>query len=380
MSAKKPQLLSREPFREGTLARSNHQCVRCGRKATPDGKVKLDAHHIMERRLWTGTEEFGGYFLDNGATLCDTGYEKTNGEWSCHLMAGMTLISPDEIRKMAGIDRIHLPEHFYEDQPYTVWGDPILPNGQRMRGELFWDESVQLMLKMGGVLDKYTPYVRHPRTYHLPFSGKVEEGDVGDDKILRDLSRFEGEQVVVTAKMDGMQATLYRDYMHARTTDFKSDITWHWLQNFHKKFGYEIPDGYRVNVENLWGGPCTAIQYSKLPLYTMAWMMWDDKNYCLDWDTTKEWCILFGDVLKEAGVEQGLPIVPTLYEGIWDEDVIRNLYQPTYDGDPLEGFVVRPRGRFHYKDFRNSVGKYVRRGHRVRHGGELIRNRLETEA
>lgn len=133
----------------------------------------------MERRLWIFPEQFGGYFLDNGATLCDRGLLPVNGVYSCHMQAGMTLISPDQCREACGIKNVLLPEHLYQDETYTLWGDPILPNGTRMRGELFWDESVQHMLQLGGVLSLYTDHVKHPRTYHLPFSPKVLSDDLG---------------------------------------------------------------------------------------------------------------------------------------------------------------------------------------------------------
>jgi hypothetical protein len=42
----------------------------------------------------------------------------------------------------------------------------------------------------------------------------------------------------------------------------------------------------------------------------------------------------------------------------------------------MEGFVVRVADRFHYKDFRTHVGKYVRAEHQVRHTGELRRNEI----
>lgn len=378
MAISQPQLLTRTQFREGVFERDGHRCVICGAKA--EGDVRLDAHHVMERRLWTAPHQFGGYFLENGATLCDRGYDKTeDGKYSCHMQAGMTLITPDECREAAGIERVILPDHLYADQVYTVWGDPVLPNGKRMRGELFWDESVQLMLKLGGVLDLYTYYVKHPRTCHLPFSPKVMIDDLGDDRVMEHLDRFQGQRVIVTEKMDGGQNTLYHDYMHARTTEFKSDETMHWLQNFHSKFCYDIPPGYRVNVENLY--VAHAIQYENLPSYVMAWMMWDDKNNCLGWDETVEWFTLFDDTLKQAGAA-GLSVVPVLYDGIWDEDKVRDLYRErNANGDESEGFVVRLADQFPYKDFKYCVGKYVRADHTPRHGGgfgaKLVKNKIK---
>src|SRR6185369_10119940 len=98
----------------------------------------------MERRLW----EDGGYYLDNGASLCGV----------CHIEAEETLISPEQIRKGAGIEKILLPPHLYPDYEYDKWGNIVNPNGTRLRGELFWDESVQKILKSGGVLDKFLPH------------------------------------------------------------------------------------------------------------------------------------------------------------------------------------------------------------------------------
>src|SRR5687767_9709788 len=137
------RLLDRDGFRAATSARDGRRCIVCGR-GEADG-LQLDAHHVVERRLFRAAHEAGGYFLDNGATLCDDGTLA-----SCHLRAEATLISCDEIRKAAGIGRIVLPEHLYADQPYTKWGDPILSDGRRMRGELFWDQGVQKVLGQGG--------------------------------------------------------------------------------------------------------------------------------------------------------------------------------------------------------------------------------------
>lgn len=52
-------LLTRDDFREFVFKRDNHKCVVCGEPA-------VDAHHILERRLFHDS----GYYLDNGASLC----------------------------------------------------------------------------------------------------------------------------------------------------------------------------------------------------------------------------------------------------------------------------------------------------------------------
>lgn len=355
-------LLDRDTFRRSVFDRDRNRCVVCG-KTGP----RLDAHHVMERRLFTAPHQTGGYFLDNGATLCDDGTLA-----SCHLRAEATLLSCDEIRDAAGIRDVILPDHLYADQPFTKWGDPIMPNGLRMRGELFGDESVRKVLAAGDVLRLYTNRVKYPRTYHLPASPKVKAGDIGDDKVMPDYSGFyrpdgSPRRVVATVKMDGAQCTMYRDYLHGRTVDFKSDQTWHWLQNYHARFAFEIPEDWRLCAENLW--LAHAIQYQNLPLYVAAFGLWDDRNVCLGWDAFVEWCDLFGAVLIDSGVPQGLPRTPVLYDGPFDPKMLDDLYPQAFGGDPCEGYVLRVADEFPYREFRHRVGKFVRADHRPRHGG-----------
>jgi predicted restriction endonuclease len=90
-------LLPRDDFREGVFARDNYKCVFCGKTAeeTPEGK--LDAHHILERRLWPD----GGYYLANGATVCE----------EHHLECERTTITVGEVMEAAGITKRIVPPH-----------------------------------------------------------------------------------------------------------------------------------------------------------------------------------------------------------------------------------------------------------------------------
>ena len=188
-----PKLLTRDEFREGVFKRDGGKCVFCSE--TKD----LAAHHIVERRLWNN----GGYYLDNGASVCE----------EHHLACEMTTISVEQVREACGIKTIIVPDQFYPEQPITKWGDYILDNGQRTRGELFHDESVQKILARGKVLELYTPYVKYGRTMHLPFSPGIHD----DDKALKDCSQFFGKQVICTEKADGENTTAYANgHVHAR--------------------------------------------------------------------------------------------------------------------------------------------------------------------
>jgi len=327
------RLLDRDSFRAGVLKRDGC-CVICGRK---EGEGwRLDAHHIVERRLFIHPEEVGGYFLSNGATLCDNGSME-----SCHLKAEATLISCEEIREKAGIEEIALPMDLYSDQRYDKWGNPYLSNGQRAKGPLFMDESVQAVLRAGDALLGFTDWVKHPRTSHLPWS----EGATEDDEFMPNIDRFRGAQIVLSAKLDGEQTTCYTDYLHARAVDGRHSDAQNWVRNFHASWGWQIPKGWRVCGENMF--ETHTIKY-RLPTYFFAHSVWNDRNECLSWDETLEWCSLLG-----------LTVVPVLYRGLWDEKLARGIYRRELDGNPLEGFVARIAAKFALAEFPVCVGKFV---------------------
>jgi hypothetical protein len=336
------QPLTRDSFREGTFKRDNHKCVICGAPA-------VDAHHILERRLWPD----GGYYLDNGASLCQ----------HHHIEAEMTTLSVEQVRQAAGITRKILPPHLYDDHVYDKWGNPILASGQRQKGELFYDESVQKILKAGSVLDQFTDYVKFPRTYHLPWS----EGMTNDDRQIKSMENFIDKEVVVTIKMDGENTTMYRDHIHARSMDSANHPSRNWVKNFWSTFAHEIPVGMRICGENLYAKH--SIGYEGLPSYFMGFHLWL-MDVCVNWDETLEWFQLLG-----------ITPVQVLYEGVYDEKKIRSLWDAK-DWESCEGYVMRLRRGFRYGDYRNSVGKFVRKGHiqtikHWMHGQAIIPNKLK---
>jgi hypothetical protein len=318
------KLLDRDTFRNSVFERDKDKCVVCG----ADGK---DAHHILERRLFSN----GGYYLENGATLC--------GE--CHIKAETTELSCDLIRERAGISKVCLPEDLYRDNTYDKWGNIILDDGSRTIGPLFYDESVQKILKLGPNFNRFIKRVKYPRTYHLPWS----EGRTQDDKTLSNCDHFVGKRVIITEKMDGEAASLYSDYYHARSIDGRNHWSRSWIKAFHASIAHNIPAGWRVCGENLYAKH--SIGYDNLESYFLAFSIWNDKNICLNWDESLEYFELLG--LKHPRV---------LYDGDWNEDFVKSLY-PFLDRSKIEGYVVRIADSFPYLDFSKSVAKFVRREH-----------------
>lgn len=336
------KLLTRDQFREAVFDRDGSVCVFCSEPA-------VDAHHILERRLWGD----GGYYADNGVSVCR----------EHHLQCERTLISPEDCREAAGIRKAILPEHLYPDQVYDKWGNPILPNGQRLKGDLFWDESVQKVLAEGGVLDLFTHYVKYPRTYHLPWSPGITD----DDRAHKTTEQWEGREVVVGLKMDGENTSMYTDYIHARSIDSPNHPSRNYVKGLWSQFCGDIPEGWRICGENMYAEH--SIKYDDLTSYLIGFGVWTDRNICLSWDDSLEWFELLG-------IEPNR----TLYEGPYNEKLIRELENDlNFERD--EGYVMRIRDSFTYNEYRKYVGKYVRAGHvqsakHWMHGQQVIPNRL----
>ena len=337
-------LLDRDTFRNGVFERDGGRCVICKNPAK-------DAHHILERRLFSD----GGYYISNGASLCE----------KHHLEAEMTILSCDDIRQAAGITDVIIPEHFYSEVEYDKWGNSILKNGTRIKGELFNDSSVQKILGEGGVLSLFSDLVKYPRTYHLPWSPGMNR----DDRMMSDVSVFEGQEVMICEKLDGENSTFTPLRYHARSFETEHHPSRNWVKGLWAQKGYNIPESWRVCGENMYAKH--AIHYSNangnsLDTYFYMFSIWDDRNVCLSWDETEEWAELLDFTL-----------VPVLYKGIWDMNVINELNKKMEaNPDTIEGYVVRLSREYHYSEFKNICGKYVRKNHVANNHGHWARNKM----
>lgn len=320
-------LLSRDDFRNKVFARDNHRCVICG-------AAGQDAHHILERRLWPD----GGYYLENGATLCG----------GHHLEAERTTLSCEQIREAAGIKCVLLPPHLYDDQPYDKWGNPVLPNGRRLKGELADDESVKKVISASV---EFSTYVKYPRTYHLPWSPGVSK----DDRVKTDMTWLSEGEIVVTEKMDGENTTMYQDHIHARSIDSAGHPSRDRVKAIWSTIAHDIPEGWRICGENLYAQH--SIAYQDLPGYFLVFSVWNERNICLSWAETVEWAALFG-----------LPTVKVLYGPAPAWLSTWRVTDPHAVWGVGEGYVVRRAEAFHYSEFRHKVAKWVRKDHVHTHG------------
>jgi len=297
------QLLSRDEFRTAVFLRDGGRCVLCGGPGA-------DAHHIVDRKLFPD----GGYYLDNGATLCE----------GCHLQAETSSnpeFLPSRIRETAGIASVVLPPGLDPGAGYDKWGRPIVSGP-----------------------------IRYPKTPHLPWSPGY---DAQEDMVLESTDHWTGVEVVITEKMDGECTTLARDYMHARSPNYGPHPSRTKVRAMWGRIRHEIPDAWRLCLENV--SARHSIKYVGLPSYFLVFSIWDQLGTARGWDDTEEWCQLLG-----------LHTVPVLWRGTWDRqaccEVIAGL-----DLDGQEGIVVRPAGGFRWGQIADPragvLGKWVRKGH-----------------
>jgi hypothetical protein len=99
----------------------------------------------------------------------------------------------------------------------------------------------------------------------------------------------------------------------------------------------------------------------------MGFSVWNERNVCLGWDETLVWFDLLG-----------ITPVPVLFDGIYDEAVIKKLWTEK-DHDSSEGYVIRLADEIPYSAFRTSFAKFVRPGHvqttkHWMHGQKIIQN------
>lgn len=185
---------------------------------------------------------------------------------------------------------------------------------------------------------------KYPRTLHVPWSLGISN----DDKVLHNMDHFINEYVVVTRKFDGENTSLYRDGFHARSLDSKHHPSRDWVKQFWGTIAYNIPKDYRICGENMFAKH--SIFYSNLRSYFLGFSVWDGEQ-CLGWRDTLDWFSLLG-----------IEPVTVLYEGLYDEAKIRELYKDS-DANEHEGYVIRKTSSFLYSDFSNNVAKFVRANH-----------------
>lgn len=314
------ELLSRNDFRNAVFKRDMYNCVipNCNKPA-------VDAHHIIERRLWQDVSEFGGYYLCNGASLCE----------EHHIDAEKNLFPPHYLWKLLKIDNPIVPKSFKYNVDYNKWGIELkTPNRYR---------------------------IKYPSTPYLPFSPQWQfpESSKDDNSYLENVDCFLNAPIVITIKMDGSNIQMTKELIAARNGTVANHKSFDYLKSLHaQKYNYLIPDNIEVFGE--WLYTKHSIHYTEklsIPNYLQIFGIYDMK--------LKMWGS-WNDVENMSNI-LGVPTVPMIkkikYKEEWElindisfiaQDVIKQGH---------EGVVIRIDYPFHYGQFSDHVAKYVRPNH-----------------
>lgn len=185
--------------------------------------------------------------------------------------------------------------------------------------------------------------VKYPRTMHLMWSEAIS----ADDKILSSVAHFIGKEIVMTEKMDGENSSLMRECTYARSLDSTDHPSRHNLKYLWSTIRFDIPVDWRICGENIYARH--SVNYDNLKSYFQVFSIWNERNECLSFDDTTEWCNLLG-----------FTMVPILWRGIFDENFLINY---KIDTDKQEGYVIRLAESFKFENFNISIAKWVRKGH-----------------
>lgn len=311
-------------FERTIRARDGGRCVVCAEAGT-------SIHCLFDPRLW----DDGVSPIDNAVLLCV----------EHQLQAARDDITPESLREAAGLAPC-LPPQLYAVQRYDRWGNPILSCGGRAKGELFNLPDVQRQLEECGKLELATDWVKYPRTYVLPWSESMGEGD---RRMISD-EAFSGRRVIATEKMDGVNITLYRNFFHSRSIATNTHSSRRWVQDFWEEIREAIPPGWRICGEYLYAAH--TVRYTDLPSFFLGFSVWDSRNLCLGWDDT----VRFLDDI-------GLATVPVMFDGIFDRDAIAAAWRARNRVES-EGYILRVSDAFEYGSFRKHSGKFIRDGYR----------------
>lgn len=201
---------------------------------------------------------------------------------------------------------------------------------------------------------------KYPRTNHFPMSPGADKSD----KVMENTDAFgsprppcktnEKKDVVVTLKMDGENTTLYHDYWHARSMSQNQHLSRNWIAAFHAQIQHLIPPEIRICGENLYARH--SIHYKNLNAYFQVFGIWEGER-CWAWEDVKQFCL---DLKVET--------VPVVSEGKWQGEtamywMFDSYLGSGYEGDEVEGLVVRIADEIPLDKWPTSVGKFVRKNH-----------------
>ncbi len=193
---------------------------------------------------------------------------------------------------------------------------------------------------------------KYPRTPYWPYSPST-----GDGRRLAEPSRFVGEPVVITEKLDGSNTLLCQGAVYARSVAAPTSAGW--LAMARKHHAWKVTAaGVFLYGEDIFG--VHSIGYGPVPE--------DETFYAFALRDDAGGFSSFG-AMADYARRRRIPVVPLLFDGVFPtEGALRSFVEkaqaePSVLGGEREGVVVRLAGSFPAADFDRSVCKSVRAGH-----------------
>lgn len=344
---------NRQNFRKNVFSRDNNNCLVPWCDSEAD-----DAHHIIERELW----EDGGYIEDNGASVCN----------KHHRYAEDNQIPPQAFYFWAGIENPPTPDSI-DTLDINKWGEKFeKPPWGNLREHIKYQSSRHLL-----------------PLYWYDDDTVAEERMEHDDTGVKSIDDFVGVPLVITHKIDGSNCMLVNDMenpVRARNGSQPTDSMrklyrdggLYWKQEVNQKlpnrlqvFGewvyakHSIHYGCNCKEECEDVGPSLSelTGFNDDRAYFQIFGVYDKvNNIWLSWPET-----------EMVAEELGFPTTPVIY--CEDEDDKETFETPHEARETLiqyarqvikeggEGIVVRTKFPYHYGQFKNRLGKYVRENH-----------------
>ena len=198
------------------------------------------------------------------------------------------------------------------------------------------------------------PWVaKYPPTPYWPWSPTIGRGD----DVHANPSRFVGEDVVVTEKLDGGNTLLHAGKVYARSVSAPSEAKWMAMVKKHHAWKVTEPDVWLYG-EDIYG--VHSIEYApvaeRATFHAFALRGGDGAFAAFD-------------EIEEYASQRDIPIVPILFRGCFRSVAEIGAFishahdEPSCLGGKREGVVMRLAGSFPALEFRDNMCKSVRLGH-----------------
>ncbi len=316
------KLLTREEFKEYVFKRDKYICIEpdCFKKA-------VDAHHIIERALWTD----GGYYLNNGASLCE----------EHHKQAELDIISPQVLRYWLNVEPI-LPGILLPNEFHNKYGEPYTINTKNDTRSFNVND-----LRISGI--------KYPTTYYLPFSPIPSEHE--KDIFMR--KHLIKKPLVITKKMDGSNLKINSKQVTARNGLTAEHKSFDMVKGMHARIKYLIPK--KLDIFGEWLYAKHSIHYKAIitlqHLFQIFAVYDREKHIWLGWHE-----------VESLANHLGFPTVPVVDNNFCCDNkheqlakIIKLATEVIKQGH--EGIVVRNKYSFHMCQFTHNVAKFVRENH-----------------